>query len=404
MAAPTIRELPPTPSVSDPATFPARASAFLGALAGFRSDLMALAEDLYSISFESGPVSIDENDLVVEGRVRAAGINLPGGGSALAGSIDAESYLDINASGGAGIRIGRKTGSVSQMVFMQPGTTTARVTIDGDAGTVSAVTLDGALNASNLTGTIPNARLSGDYSFANLTLSGVLHGTGNSIAIRTAGSVDRLVISGDGIAVMSGSSRNARFGNNSANIDVPLTVSGGITVAGITAAGGGFTVNSSGGHVSAGNITSATGNVGGSGGLNLRPQGGGSATNQTTIANNGNMTVNGSVSASSFSGSVNASNLTGTIADARISSNIARTSQVPSAAVGVLVGLGGASPGTVALCRNESGSSIATGGEVSGASLRHADTGGNFGSVPAGTWRAMSITGNNSVGLFRRIA
>ena len=94
------------------------------------------------------------------------------------------------------------------------------------------------LNASNMDrGTLPSGRINGSYSMTNLTLSGVLQG-GNSLAIRAAGAVNRVVINGDGLAVMAGGSRNARFGNSSANIDSPLTVSGNLRATGNVTADG----------------------------------------------------------------------------------------------------------------------------------------------------------------------
>lgn len=275
----------------------------------------------------------------------------------------------------------------------------------------------------------------------------------------------------------------------------------------LSAAGGSFNVTNSGHMTSVGNITSTTGAFGSyTGSVLLRPQGGGSTTNQTTIASNGNMTVQGSVTGTSFIGNINATSLnqgtvpngrlsgsytgitgtgalnagsitsgfgninigsstftgsgsgisnlnasnltTGTVNDNRIPNTVVRTSRTVStsglasgggalsnnititvtaasqsqaetgsnnttamtplrtsqAITASLTGLGAQTPGTVSLMRNDSGGNISTGGTTSGSNLRHSDVSGNVGDVPTGSWRAMSITNNGQVGLFRRFA
>lgn len=249
------------------------------------------------------------------------------------------------------------------------------------------------LNASNISsGTLPNARLSGNYSFGSLTLSGSLtadQASLGSIIYESAGRVHRYriranindtndygwlverwdgstygeilrvansstsiynnlsvsgTISGNGSGITnlnasnisSGTLPAARLPNHSAALltsgTLPsgrlsgdysfgsLTLSGGLTANTLVSSGGAIYGTGSEVRLGPGNTTS--------GAISLRPQGVSSSTNQTTIASNGNMSVGGSVTASSFSGNgsgltnLNASNLTsGTLPNARLSGN-----------------------------------------------------------------------------------
>lgn len=80
------------------------------------------------------------------------------------------------------------------------------LTVDGAGSGLDADTLDGQngtyySDLTNSTGTLPNARLTGDYSFANLTLSGTLTGAvaGNASTATTATNCSRSVLAGNGL-------------------------------------------------------------------------------------------------------------------------------------------------------------------------------------------------------------
>ncbi len=60
--------------------------------------------------------------------------------------------------------------------------------------------------------------------------------------------------------------------------------------------------------------------------------------------------------------------------------------------------------GSWALAKNLSSATINTGDTIAGSSLRAASVGGTLGITLSGTWRAMSVTSANDIGMFLRIA
>lgn len=259
---------------------------------------------------------------------------------------------------------------------------------DGAGSALDADLLDGQHgsyynDAANLTGTIPNARISGAYSgITDLTISGAYSDTGTAILASTSNSV---LLRPNGPGASTG--------------QFVVATSGSVT------AGGSATFNGS----VTGNGVFADDTVGGT--ILLRPNGSGSTSGQVTVDSSGNLNTGGSVTGTSFSGSgasltsLDANNISsGTLAVSRLDSTVWRDGNEPSSAQ--LEGILGNAYAGFSLTTSSSTTSFPIGQYLnasltSGSNIRNAATNdirlgavssefttAGAGSILSGTWRA----------------
>ena len=209
-----------------------------------------------------------------------------------------------------------------------------------------------SIPATSLTGTINNARLSGDYSFNNLTLSGGL-----------------TVAAGTGIQFANNDTITYNDSDNSFSFTSDGIVSGAIIRAGryLNASGNDVVYDTR--SVSAGDGLTGGGNL---------------AANRTI-----SMGTPSSITATSGN-SVTSTSHTHAISEGTIRSLIS------DGGVGNI--------GTYAYLFNQSGSTLNAGDTTSGSNLKYSSNNGIGSGSPSGTWRIMGYSSNNASSLYLRIA
>jgi hypothetical protein len=425
MTAPRISALPTPPNVFDPATFGARATSFLGAFPTLRTQINAFADYIDTFSFDVGSAGFVAGSAVAPSvrsqaeqgngvffpagavafasggierfRTIPGGIQVHGGGGADSGTIDSDSYIDVNPGGGTvGLRVGRKTGSTSRMVFVSPGTTTTRVSIDaGDGvGTITA----GAVNA------------------ASATVTGAF--AAGTVAVGAAGSMSAPAVrldAGVGIYRSSGMPHVAVAGAAVARFDSAGTGAGsGLSV--ITREKGdaryarpnaenGFTATQAhvGSHFVRIRSERSDADAGMTGGVFEFQHNSQGSVQFTLSRRNGTNSETVLRLHRAGEGGINAL--------APLHENGSRVIVEPGDGLiktGNRLGLNlsAGAVGMPALMRNDTGGNVNTGENVPGSSLRYSDAGGSLGSSPfAGSvWKCASRTADGNVGLFVRIS
>lgn len=252
----------------------------------------------------SQTVITDDGAMLVNGNITSTGDIV---GATLTGNLAATNITGTIASARiSGIYSGITGTGVLNSGSISSGFGNVNIGTSTFTGNGSGLT---TLNASNLSsGTVPNARISGAYSgITDLTMSGALNASDPFNVV--IGAANRIQVTVNGLFVNSSTRQIAAFNNNSAQINNPLSVFGGLTVEGVIA------------H-SSGNLSLRTGT---------------SSTNRLTVSNSG-ISVSGAVDATSFSG--NGSSITA-------------------------LNMNNASSGTLSIARGGTGSGTASGARTS---------------------------------------
>lgn len=212
---------------------------------------------------------------------------------------------------------------------------------------------------------------SGDFSLVKANTDGLLYLSGGSANSTGA----NLFLAGGSHATVA-SDWGFRSGTSDVltwdNSATTLTLTGILNTSGALTSGGGVTSSQNFASSTTSAILAATS----PGAVALRPNGTGSTTGQLLVASTGNVTVNGALSATSFTGSAAGLTSIGT--------------PISGQSVGGV--------GTYAMFRTSS-AALSPGDTVNGASLVYTNaTGDANGGNPSGTWRCMGATDTGSNG------